>query len=245
MARLFDNGSTQYLRVASTPVSAAPLTLSCWFNCDEDAHLIIAGMSQAAANLEWFLLQTRAGGDVRAIARGGGAEGIAAKSGWSVNTWHHICGVFASTTSRFAYLDGSVGNENITNVTPTVDQTDIAIIRVSGPFSGSVFLPAFWNVALTGAEVDILGQGFHPLFVRPEALVFCAQLINNELIDIIGGLTLTAVNGPTVSTNPRIIWPSPQYYMTVPAVAPPAAAALPILSEQGIHSLVFGGVTVR
>jgi hypothetical protein len=56
MARAFDDGSSQYLQVGSTPVSAAPLSVAAWFKTDDltaDQTIIFGRLRQHLASRLW------------------------------------------------------------------------------------------------------------------------------------------------------------------------------------------------
>jgi len=99
----------------------------------------------------------------------------------SQDTWHHLCGVFAASDDRTAYLDGGNKGTDATDLSPDyVDLTAIGAFKDNTPgeyCSGRIAEAAIWNVALTDAEVAILADGFSPLLVRPASLVAYWPLI--------------------------------------------------------------------
>lgn len=224
MAILFDDAATEYLERDAAPVTAVPLTMACWFNVDEDAktfELMWIGDKDAAPNNEEFGLRANpaaAGDPVQASIRSAGTSVAAATTtGLTVGQWHHACGVQSATNARAAYIDGGSKGTNTSNLTPAgLDR--IAIGRSGRPTpanytSGNVAEAAVWNVALTDAEIALLGKGFSPLFFRPEKLVFYSPLIRlaagGVQRDWIGGFDLTEFNTPASAAHPpKIIYPS-------------------------------------
>jgi hypothetical protein len=139
-------------------------------------------------------------------------------TGYTAGQWCHAAGVFASSTSRIAYING--GNSG-SNATPTASSSwDTLLLggryvtsAIGFWFDGNIAEAAVWNVALTADEIAQLASGHCPLFVRPQALVhyvpgFGRAGASGGEEDWVGGLTLTQVNSPTVADHPRIIYPS-------------------------------------
>lgn len=85
-------------------------------------------------------------------------------------TWHRITGVFASSTSRTIYWNGSSANDTTSAAQSGIDQTTIGAIGglVAGQefFNGDIAWVVIWNVALTAAEISALESGAHPMRVR-------------------------------------------------------------------------------
>lgn len=226
MARLFDDASSQYLDLASTPVTAAPFTVSAWVNTDVTGTQQVAVMiSDVDAGTHYWYIGNNASSQALFSVRAGGA-GLNATTvnTMSNNTWHHYCGITASATDRKMRLDGDIANEGTetTSAVPaSMDGIGIARRRTTAPgvyTSGSIAEVAIWDVALTDAENISLSKGVSPLLIRPASLVFYAPLQNSEDRDIIGGNALTPFNTPTVSAHPRVLYPVGQ------AIFPIAAA---------------------
>lgn len=219
MARLFDDASSQYLENGTAVLTAVPLTMACWFNSNDDTITQALMAIGATTGLDRFQLDisgSTAGDPVRASATSASVTNAIASSstGYSANTWQHACGVFASATSRAAYISGGSKGTDTTSVTPSFSTNATTIgtrylTAVRGAFmSGIVAEAAIWNVALTDAEVAVLATGISPLAVRPASLRFYAPLWGNYSpeIDVIGRFDLT-VNGATKADHCRIIQP--------------------------------------
>jgi hypothetical protein len=217
MARLFDDGSSQYLYVNSTPITAAPFTMACWFNTDDDTiaqALMYIGDKDTDGDDRWQLAAHGIAGAVRFQAADGGDANADTTSDFSANTWHHACGIELASNSRKVLLDGANLGTDSTEKTP--DNADrIAVGAIADPTpagyaSGRIAEAAMWNVALSEAEGATLAQGFSPLFVQPQNLVAYYPLIRDDDNDWIGGYDLTATNTPTVATHPpKVIYPNP------------------------------------
>jgi hypothetical protein len=251
MARSFVRASSEYLAIGTPVLAAFPITFACWFNVDNtlDQSLISIGDIDTAEDYLELRLRDPADTDVLAIHRNASTLYAKTTASYTVDTWHHGCAVFAATNDRRVYLNGGNKGTNATDQTfpDNVDTTTIG--RRAGTttiyVSGGIAEAGIWNVALTDAEVAILAATYSPLFVKPQNLVAYYRLIRDEDQDRVGGYDMTAYNTPTISAHPPIIYPSPPHIIHVTAAPPPTAAALPILADQAIHSLVFGGVTIR
>ena len=217
MARLFDDASSQYLEVASVPTADMPLSIACWFYTDSDSALqSLVTLADVTASSKFYRLQaegTVAGDPVQAVYARTSTVSAATTSGYSTNTWHHALGTFTSVDLRTAYIDGGSKGTEATNMgvfTPTA----LAIGRSndSSPdryVSGSIAEVAIWIAVLTDDEAIILARGYSPLLVRPQSLVFYLPGIRDADQDIVGGLSLTPVNAPTISAHPRVFYPAP------------------------------------
>ncbi len=227
MARGFSIGA--YLEVDSSPVTSQPLTLAGWARApDVTTHHIplIAVVDKDAADhiVRVDFRGDRAGDPVSVFINGDGGPAIDdlnTTTGYSANTWHHLCVVSGSGTSHAVYLDGggkatSSGTANLANL----DRVSIGRIGDSTPFDsydGEAADCAIWNVALTDAEVLELAARRSPLSVRSDKLVFYSRMIRDEDVDIVGQLSLTPTGSPTIAEHPRIIRPAAPYIVAVPA----------------------------
>jgi hypothetical protein len=187
--------------------------MACWFrpvNITSAFALIYIGEAGAVSNrFVMFARGDLAGDPVWISADDGGGGGVATTtSGYTANTWHHACGVFTSSTSRAAYLDGANSGTNATNITPSILNTTTVGSRFTSStngifFNGLIAEVGIWNAALTAAEVASLADGMTCDKVRPQSLVFYAPLVR-DLIDAKGGLTITNNNSATVANHPRV-----------------------------------------
>jgi len=239
MARLFDDASDQYL-YNGTQVTGMPFTMACWFNSNDitinQSLMTMSSEDDSGWHGLWLSLAGAQVGDyIQAAAYAGAGVKLAKTStGYSADTWHHACGIFASATDRRAYIDGGSKGTNTDSCTPlSINNTVIgttyyftgAINESEAPFSGAIAGAAIWNVALTDAEVASLATGVSPRSVRPESLVFYAPLWRDEDEDFVGGLSLTPVNTPTVAAHPRVL------YLALPQIGKTAAGGAGSIGE--------------
>ncbi len=158
----FVKGSSQYLEISEVPVIAEPFTVTGWFRTDDTTGFgMIWCMAVAAETNERIMIQYRGdqGGDpLEVTVDGGGSANAVTSNGFSSNTWHHFCGVFASTTSRTVYLDVDIVNKGTANGARNVFTVDtMAVGRECGStpyyFDGSVEGVKVWNRVLTEDEI--------------------------------------------------------------------------------------------
>jgi hypothetical protein len=204
------NGSNQYLSIGSAPATALPITMACWFNSDSTTvNQRLVGLYESGSSyVDLGIRGADAGDPVAAVANTNGTvQIVGTTAGYSANTWHHACGVFTSTTSRTAYIDGG----NSATGTNTIAQVgNISTTRIGNFFTdiqymdGRIAEVGIWNVALTQPEIASLARGMTCEKVRPQSLVFYTPLVR-DLIDYKGGLTINNINSVAAQgTHPRV-----------------------------------------
>ena len=145
-ALLFDDGSSEYLYNLFPPVTEPPFTMACWFNSDDDTYNgTMMAIADASGPTDQYMLEAPGGlgGDpVIAGTQDGPMSYATTTTGFTQDTWHHACGVWAATDDRRAFIDGgSKGTEN-TNRAPTgIDRLGIGSRVDNSPsqeFSGMI-----------------------------------------------------------------------------------------------------------
>jgi hypothetical protein len=211
MARLWVVANTEYFTSDTTPVTAAPFTVAAWFYpADATNYKTICYIGDKDVADHYFLLQLGGTGavKVRATARGNVSQTATSTANYSASVWQHAAAVFASATSRTAYLDGVAGTENTVSQTPSgCDRIAIGGNRDSTPddyFGGRIAELGIWNVALTAGEIQSLADGMSPLRVRRTSLVRYYPLPANtgDAFDYSGNAgTLTDTNTVSVADH--------------------------------------------
>lgn len=236
MARSFD-GSADYLEATTSPVTSfgtSGVTLAGWFYPNNTTSVVT--ILQVATNGGNGRLQLYADGTasdlIKAESVNSAGTGAPATAGtFTASTWQHAAGVFASTTSRTAYFNGTAGTVNTTDSDPSIsgfNRTLVAARRNSagvGAFGNTrVAECGIWNVGLSNGEIAMLAAGYSPLMVRPLSLVFYAPLhgrngaAGNEEAWV-GNATLVQTSSPALVDHPRIIYPRRRSDIWVPAAA--------------------------
>lgn len=174
MSRRFVSASSQYLEYAGAVVTAAPLTMACWFRPSSVGISQTLMMASADATVNYFRLYVTAG-DLLSAATGATTAATASVSPTvSAGTWCHGAGVFAAGNSRAVFLHGVNKATNTTSRTPAgINRAGVGrkIDDTSSYFNGVIAEAAIWSAALTDAEVLLLAQGVPPPQVRPQSLV--------------------------------------------------------------------------
>jgi len=231
------NGSNEALLVGSgagVPITAVPLTMACWINPDALAGSM--GVMSLARNnnsaLNYFELAVSSDGTVRALTKEASTSGEAVSAaGLSINNWHHIGMVTASSTSRYAYLNGVPGSHEETDKTPaSISNAAIGSRMDSGPsryFNGQIAECGWWNAALTTAEMAALAAGVSPLMIRPASLVAYhpLDLVATQRLDRTStGFNLPDGNaGDATALAPPLLKPTAQILQFPTAAAPGGA----------------------
>lgn len=211
MAYDFD-GTDDYMQALSAPVTAAPLTMACWFNVDNITarHTLICLTDGIGS--DQFILEadgTVAGDPIRARTFAGGSfSNAVSATGFSATTWHHCAARFISATNRRAYIDGVGGTANTVSRTPTgIDETVLGAAYASSALglytNGRIAEAAIWNTDLTDDEIAALAKGFRPSLIRPASLRLYVPLVR-EVADYSRAVSLTT-SGPVVAVHPRRI----------------------------------------
>lgn len=225
MARDF-SGTTEYLLTTSTPVTALPLSISCWFEPDEatanDAIISIAKAASTNDYVRLWIHGTLAGRPLTFQSQTGGSFGTECQSSTVITngTLYHGGAMYTSSSSYSVIVNGSVeATVNPSIAAPTnLDRIGIGVQASSAlslQFDGRVSEVGIWNVALSTEDWAALGDGFSPRLVRPDALVFCAPLVRDVIA--VKGPLLTAT-GTSVFAHPRILMPRRRGIVTAPVV---------------------------
>jgi hypothetical protein len=216
MSYNFVNTSTQYI---SGPylsfLTLYPSTFSAWVYMSSRASAaitILAIGSSSNANAGRILIS----GSGTSYAPGINSNQYLVSNintvgsvGTSLNTWHHICGLFTSSTSRTIYLDGVSTGTSTTASSPN----GLNSIRIgagyandgtpSTHFLGRISDTAIWSDSLSDSEITSLSKGFSSKKIRPQSLEFYCPLVR-DLNEQILNTTLTNNNTATVSDHNRI-----------------------------------------
>lgn len=223
-AHNFGGTTADWASAAVVEVTDDPFTVACWGRSESDtADQVAFGIADSASgNNSDFRLNfagAAVGDPIRAFVKdSGGTNAVAiTSSAFTANTWHHATTVFASDTSRAAYIDGgSKGTNTDDQPTASLDVTTIGAVRREAPtsattipFDGDIAECGVWNVELTDAEVATLAKGFAPPCVRRASLIAYYPMVRNTTT-LKDSFSATAnnltLNGTTaVSDHPRVI----------------------------------------
>jgi hypothetical protein len=213
MAYNFVSTSTQYITSSSPSMSVHPTTMSAWvYATNNVAAMTVLNFTENTGSNNGFRLTLAgqaAGDPVRATSFGSANSistiGDTGPSGFNLNTWHHVCGVFTSSTLRVVYRDGVAGS----NATTLVDFTSLTSISIGSLRLGSTLMDGYisdvgiWSAALNTDEINSLAKGFSAKKIRPQSLTYYVPLIRN-LQEHRGNIALTNNNTATVVQHNRV-----------------------------------------
>lgn len=193
-----NTGSTSnWLNSATSPVTVYPITLSIMFNVTSavTAYNPLMLTDNGATSSEYigmYLSNTAHSGTVGALI---GHAGIGEKVGYSTttfgaNTPHMATVVFASASSRVAYLDGGGAGSDTNTITPTgIVGINVGAYRgVSSTFSainGTVWDARVYNYAMVATQVAEMYANWSDLYYQPARVTYSfsqpAQTVNNAV----------------------------------------------------------------
>jgi len=238
MSRLFDDANNEYLEIGSIIVDEFPLTLAAWIYSNDATTCQSVISISASIAADFFRLSLRGdieGDPVRFECKNGGYDSATSTAGYSVNTWHHVCGIETNATSRAVFLDG--GNKGVNanaGVPAGLDTTSIGRLLLGAGdtnerISGRIAEAAIWNVALTDDEVTAQAGGVSPTRIRPESLVAYWPLygVGSPEPDYRGTYNLTLVNGPIQADHAPVQPPFGFDIGWIRPTAVPAVARIP------------------
>ena len=259
MARDFSKNTANYVSLGANRLNpllagAARISVHAWINVDSYSAGMsdnrVLGVQFDNSNGSALLLLIDGSGAnkvVRLYARSQ-LETLQTRAGLvnvSTGAWHGVGGVidFPGDTIR-PYLDGaadnpggvSFGAASYTPGTPTT-ATDVVGANIAPPtganfqLDGRIAELALWRDDIGAAGFAALGQGFSPLLVRPQALVFYLPLrgyggAGGPEIVPRGGGTATIGGSVPVATHPRGFGPA-----GATAVSPPGVSGWPLHLE--------------
>lgn len=162
------NGSLQFdgtddnVRSTAMPVTAMPLTLSCWVYTNSSATnqcAVYAGNGSAAEG--WCAILMRSTGVFSAYYNSNSDQNVFADgAAYAANRWYHVVCVFTSTASRQCFVDGVAGTEETTSVnTATINRFSLGSIDRSTPLyflNGHIDDIRLYDRALSTNEVVAL-----------------------------------------------------------------------------------------
>lgn len=223
MARLFDDGSTEYLNIEQAVLVAKPLAMVAWFNTnDMEAWQTLISLNDKDVANQVLRLHLDKDDDavwadeITSTAR----EYAVATSSYLVNTWGHAAALFVSATDRRAFFNGGSKGTNVDAA--SVADLDRTSIGKTGNAAGAAYMSGLiaeaaiydlsqWPGATDGDKADnfekilpSLAKIYTPKHY-PLGRVAYWDLVRS-LNDINGGYNLTA-SGTVIAAHPRIIQP--------------------------------------
>lgn len=229
MAMLFASASVEFLKSATAAITAAPLTFACrvFPLTQQFQFFMIARQEDTAVANSFVIYMAGAGGSfaLKAETNAGGVGENSTTAEITANAWHNLTGVWASASSRTAWLDGIEATAETTTITPvSIDVMGVAGNPIATPnitYDGHMLDVAMWDAALNDAEVLAYDAGISPLLIRPQNLVVYIPLVRDAaaIQDRLGTSWTIGVT-PTDSPHRPVRYPWSQ------AIQPPIPAAV-------------------
>ena len=207
MGRLFDDASSQYLTVDAGIVSGVePLSMSAMFYADAAVNAVLLTVGTAGTANHRHALQVSSAQKVQAFSRGTVNAEASTTTSFSLNTWHHACGLWISDALRRAYLDA--GGEGGNSASEAVNVPNICRISsrsgsATNFMSGRIAEVGIWNIRLTLGEIAHLSRGVPPSQIRPGHLKGYWPLVRPGFLALDksgNGNHMSEVNGPIASS---------------------------------------------
>lgn len=210
MAYLLNPSNSGHFVGDNSVVTTLPMTLSLWKKTNSPySTAMLLEISDGTYFNRCTLVQEVSGGNQAILAftrtTTTGVQSFASVSAIQSYDWQHVCVVFASATSRTAYINGVGGAVDTVSVTP-INISKIFIGARSDQaftFNGTVAEAAVYNAALTQEEITMLSKGISPELVRPGNLKIYCPLIRNTNA-IFGGFNLSAPYSVFPAAHPRM-----------------------------------------
>lgn len=248
MAQTFASGN--HLAGSSVAGTAVPITLVIWINTllGQGRKFISLANSSDTANAfaNGLDVSGTISNEIAAYTTAtAGSNQALSSAALPASAWHHAATVFASSSSRAAYLDGVNKGTASGNFTPSgINQTIIS--GRSGDFlfgiTGQAAHAAAWSRALSDTEVAYLGSGGNPRAIKSVVSYWKIASGASPVPDEIGTNNLT-VTGASAGTSD----PSLQTFMTngpVGALAYTVGSAIASINVAGLFDSVSSPYTV-
>lgn len=208
------NGTSDFGSTATVPIAAFPYTVAIW---GRTTALVGSQMPigfHNTAGVHHHRMSLTAAGALRISSdAGAGAASSLSTNTLAANTWGHFCGRWTSNTDRKGTLAGNIASQAVNTtsrafVAGSLNAFSIGRDNDSTPadyWSGPLFWPAIWNVALSDAEVELLAKGECPIFIRPQNLVYFAISLFPKPI-MFRGSPYVWTGGASTSLMPPVRW---------------------------------------
>jgi hypothetical protein len=210
------NGTSAYIKYASSPDVSPPFSVAMWFRQPSNSYGLLWSNHLPFRGDGAHVLNKFSGGTI-AVESNDAANGWAGATTTATitsNIWQHTAGVFTSASSRSIYLNGGNKVTNTATRNPAAGRTAEMLgvsdrVGLSGYFTGQMAHFARWNVALTDDEVLSLYEGANPLLIRPASIVRYTPYMGRDssTIDIVGGIQFTQTATALSPEEPRVLWP--------------------------------------
>jgi hypothetical protein len=181
-ARTFADG--QDIRLGSAVFTAPPFTMCVWFNSSAitETQGVIGVVTIGTDNHRFvifiggsnLIVRTRDTANVDLTSTAGAL---------SSNVWYHGCGRWSNSTTHAVFLNGTKDEATHDRAPTGINNTFIGRTTPSATnfeMNGPLGMAAFWDVALSDAEIAALANKRHPRKVRPLSLKACPHIRGDQ-----------------------------------------------------------------
>ncbi len=181
----FSVGSSNLIDLGSPGISSYPFSMVGWFRVpDVNALLELMELSDSGSNdhhrLQWNGHLANDYAAARSDDHNGGAVATSSIT-MTPNVWHHVAGVWVSSTKRTVYLDG--GNSGTSTVNRVFGSMDtLTVGESSGSDDIDIAEIGVFDDELTTTEIALLAQGLPVLCLERTNLVkhlSCIRQLNH------------------------------------------------------------------
>jgi len=158
-----DGVTDDYVEVNTAIISDYPFTASVWAKTESATNQddLISLADSSVENVFYSLEINAAGYAAFDLLDGGSSDNTASTTAINDTNWHHIVGVFTSSTERYLYVDGIQVASSTTSISLNsgVDRWHIGQRADSTPsnnYDGLIDEVAIYNSALTQDQIKLL-----------------------------------------------------------------------------------------
>ncbi len=146
------------------PVGGFPFSMECWFRTASSNAGTVMYIGDKSTDNSYFTFDVKSDGLPNLIARNTGAREATGTTAVNDGEWHHMVGLFISSTSRNLYIDGVSVATNLETATfaAGTDRVSLGVINRASPaqyFDGDIRLARLWNRELSSSEITALYNG--------------------------------------------------------------------------------------
>jgi hypothetical protein len=201
--------SGKYLSKSGAVASSLPCSFACWIKLNVLDWAIPFKLQDSGASNSFATYFDPTGHWNVESKQSGGNSTATTSATIAAGAWTHAAAVFASSTSRSAYLAGANKVSNGSSSTPSGLSLSYIGGDPAGDYTnGQIAFPAFWAAALSDADIASLAAGASPLLVQPSKLAAYIPLLGNSPEnDLVSATGWTLTGAPPVAANPRIFLP--------------------------------------
>lgn len=242
MPRRFNSTSHWARNIDAAPLTAAPLTMACWYRMQTSGSLGVLmqmGDKDAATNDHKWRMVRSSGGNLQFLAATTSSSTLTNSTATlRANVWEHcLVSASASFCPHRAVLNGVAATLTSVNRVPTgVDSIVVGAQLHStstfvAPAGGDIYWPAVWDVQLTPEEEYLLSEGVSPRLIRPQNLVLFVEDDDQRRIwlDAMRGQHLTLSTG---ADSAQYVPDVPEQVLAVRRRRAPRLYAVPDTSGQ-------------